>query len=161
MGSVWSRNYCIICGGSDLFNYRLDCRLKGRRKMKRIIAIAILLVVICGIPVYAGEFFDSQEINSYMLESRNGKLIVERMIGIVLDDAGNGQMLNTSDPVYNYVNYAGISGIRAGDIVITYLVYNPETNFIDDIIQRSDWVVGNIYDYDQWEIPYIWESSVK
>lgn len=66
------------------------------------------------------------------LENRNGKIIVEVSSGTVLDDAGNGQ-----DICGYYIKYDS-ERFSAGNEVQSVFVYNPETNYIDDIISRTD-----------------------
>ena len=66
------------------------------------------------------------------LENRNGKIIIEVSSGTVLDDAGNGQ-----DICGYYIKYDS-ERFSAGNEVQSVFVYNPETNYIDDIISRTD-----------------------
>lgn len=65
------------------------------------------------------------------LECRNG-IIVEILQGIVLDNNGNG-----TDSCGYYIKYDSKQFIE-GDKVETVLVYNPDTNFVDDILYRID-----------------------
>ena len=129
------------------------------RKITIIMAVAVF-VILWGNITHAQEikpepeFIGSEELHPGILENRNGRMIIERMIGIVVSPYGDGKVLNPYDPEFNYIYY-DIGEYEVGDIVITYLVYNPENNYDDDIIQRSDWVVGNIFEYDIREIPYI------
>ena len=69
------------------------------------------------------------------LENRNGKIIIEVSSGTVLDDAGNGQ-----DICGYYIKYDS-ERFSAGDQVQSVFVYNPETNYIDDIISRTDTLI--------------------
>lgn len=73
-------------------------------------------------------------------------LVIERMVGVVLNDAGDGRVLNTEDTYYNYISYRYVTGARPGDIVVTYCIYNPENNVEDDIIERYDTIICNAYD---------------
>ena len=66
------------------------------------------------------------------LENRNGKIIVEMSSGTVLDDEGNGQ-----DICGYYIKYDS-ERFSAGDQVQSVFVYNPGTNYIDDIVSRTD-----------------------
>lgn len=83
------------------------------------------------------EIFSTSELTSEMLENRmNGnKVIVECTKGIVLDDELNGSAENY------YISYRSVEGAQPGDEIITYLVYNPATSYIDDIIERYDIIV--------------------
>lgn len=69
------------------------------------------------------------------LENRNGKIIVEMSSGTVLDDEGNGQ-----DICGYYIKYDS-ERFSAGDQVQSVFVYNPETNYIDDIVSRADTLI--------------------
>lgn len=67
-----------------------------------------------------------------ILENRNGKIIIEVIEATVLDDEGNG-----SDQFGFYVKYDS-SRFAKGDKVQSVFVYNPETNYVDDILYRVD-----------------------
>ena len=69
------------------------------------------------------------------LENRNGKIVIEVSSGTVLDDAGNGQ-----DICGYYIKYDS-ERFSAGDQVQSVFVYNPETNYIDDIVSRADTLI--------------------
>lgn len=69
------------------------------------------------------------------LENRNGKIVIEVSSGTVLDNEGNGQ-----DICGYYIKYDS-SRFSAGDQVQSVFVYNPETNYIDDIISRTDTLI--------------------
>lgn len=72
-------------------------------------------------------------------------LVIERLVGVVLNENGDGRVLNTADPYYNYISYRGIPGARPGDIVVTYCFYNPENDVEDDIIERYDTIICNAH----------------
>lgn len=67
------------------------------------------------------------------LKNRNGKVVIEIIEGTVLDDEGNGEY-SYADYTY-YINYDAET-FHKGDKVITVFVYNPDTNYTDDIISR-------------------------
>lgn len=69
------------------------------------------------------------------LENRNGKIIIEVSSGTVLDNEGNGK-----DSCGYYIKYDS-SRFFAGDQVQSVFVYNPETNYIDDIVSRTDTLI--------------------
>lgn len=95
---------------------------------------------------YDGEVFvyDSDELTLDTLENRNGKVIVERCYSVVTDaHNGIGKVLNVSDKNFNYISYSRCEGIREGTLMLTYLVYNPDTNYCDDIVERYDCVVSH------------------
>mgnify|MGYP006076903011 FL=1 len=66
------------------------------------------------------------------LETRNGKIVIEVSSGTVLDDEGHGR-----DICGYYIKYDS-ERFSAGDQVQSVFVYNPETNYIDDIVSRTD-----------------------
>lgn len=84
------------------------------------------------------EVIDSDKLSNEDIENRNGKLIIERVIG-VMDDAetGAGHVLNNGN---FYISYKRVDGISNGNVICSYFVYNPDTNYIDDIIMRFDYV---------------------
>lgn len=67
-----------------------------------------------------------------------GITVVERSVGICLDDDGNGMILDTKNREFDYISYRNL-GIEKGEVIVTYCVYNPETEEIeDDILDRYD-----------------------
>lgn len=90
--------------------------------------------------------YDASELTSEVLENRCGSLIIERCIGIVTDaDFGDGRLLNFDDGGY-YISYSDVNGIRDGSIVLSYMVYNPNNNYIDDIMERYDYLISTEYE---------------
>ena len=84
------------------------------------------------------ELYNTSDLPLEMLENRmewSEKVIVEKTIGKVLDDDLNGEAEDF------YINYSCVPGVKAGDEVISYFVYNPATNYCDDIIERYDIIV--------------------
>lgn len=70
-----------------------------------------------------------------ILESRQGKIIIEVIEATVLDDEGNA-----CDDFGFYVKYDS-GKYEKGDRVQTAFVYNPETNYLDDILYRVDTLI--------------------
>lgn len=67
------------------------------------------------------------------IECRNGKIIIEVIQGTVIDECGNGRT-DTGD----YIKY---DGLEKGTRVETVLIYNPATNYVDDIMDRADTII--------------------
>lgn len=88
------------------------------------------------------EVVDSPDLTAEMLESRNGKILIERVIGEVLNDKGNGMVYGV-DPDYNYISYRYVEGANKGDVVCSYFVYNPNNNGVDDIVARYDYIIDD------------------
>ena len=83
---------------------------------------------------YIGSESDHEKLLD-VLENRNGKIVIEVSNGTVLDNEGNGK-----DICGYYIKYDS-SRFSAGDQVQSVFVYNPETNYIDDIVSRTDTLI--------------------
>lgn len=81
--------------------------------------------------VYHVDDEQDHDILNNALECRNG-IIVEILQGIVLDSDGNG-----IDNCGYYIKY-DTEKFTKGDKVETVLVYDPDSNFVDDILYRID-----------------------
>ena len=94
------------------------------------------------------ELYDSSELTADILESRKGTTIIERCIGFVTNgQTGDGAILNAADKNYNYISYRSIDQEYCdGTVILTYLIYNPDNNYIDDIMERYDFVISR-----EWE----------
>ena len=90
-----------------------------------------------------GSVYDPDEITEEMLQSRTDQhVIIEHVHGICMDEAGNGRALNTSSE-YDYIAYNGFACtalVACGDIVDTYLIYDPACQAPDCIIERRDFI---------------------
>ena len=84
------------------------------------------------------QIYNSSDLTEDILANRQGKIIIEKCVGTVTDDEKNGVIQN-ADSDYNYISYADVDCIK-GDTVITYLIYNPNTNYIDDVVERFDFI---------------------
>lgn len=84
------------------------------------------------------QVYDSSDLTEDILANRQGKLIIEKCVGTVTDDEKNG-IIQNADSDYNYISYADVDCAK-GDTITTYLIYNPKTNYIDDVIERFDYV---------------------
>lgn len=89
------------------------------------------------------QIIDTENLTDEILLNRNqdGTIIIERVIGIVVNSDLNGEIINTNDGYY--INYSHIKNIKEGDIILSYFIYNPDTNYIDDIINRFDYVLDS------------------
>lgn len=79
-----------------------------------------------------------------MLTHRSSKkrhiMYIERIIGKVTDNKKNGKIINPPKDGGYYISYASVKGARKGDTIITYCVYNPYSNYDDDVIERWDFI---------------------
>lgn len=107
--------------------------------------LAVVNLILCALAM-AGVFDDPythSEITLDLLENREGKTIVERCYGVVLDmETGDGRIINAADGAGNFISYRSVYQTHdENSIMLTYLVYNPENNYCDDIIIRYDFVL--------------------
>ena len=124
--------------------------------MKKLLVIASLIGIIASAKTANAETVDfynqlSEDLNIIQvysvddldgdkLENRNGNIIIEKIIGQVLNADGDGIILNTKDR-HNYISYKNVKDAEVGDIILTYCIYNPDTNGTDDIIDRFDYII--------------------
>ena len=87
------------------------------------------------------QIYETDDLTAEILENRNGNIIIEKTIGQVLNENGDGIVLNTDDDYYNYISYRYVEGAQTGDIILTYFIYNPDTSYIDDIMDRFDYII--------------------
>lgn len=93
------------------------------------------------------EVYDCSELTAEILENRDGKIIIEECIGIVTNkQTGAGKLLNYTNPDYYYISYSSVDGIRDGSVVLTYFIYNPDSNYIDDILYRFDYIIDREFE---------------
>lgn len=133
--------------------------MKRMKKFRKVFAIAVtvLLVIACIAPVIAHAeepakrsvvFYDLQEIQDkpeILTERTPDTIVVERSIGVVTDDrTGDGKVIY-NDPEYNYIWYDP-ERFETWDVVVTFFIYNPDTQFSDDVLYRLDFKVGNLKD---------------
>lgn len=87
------------------------------------------------------EIIDTADIDMDYLRNRNGRLIIEECIGVVTSEKGDGEVLNAKHPDYDYISYRDVPNANVGDVVLTYFIFNPETNYEDDIMLRYDYII--------------------
>lgn len=82
------------------------------------------------------EIYDTSELTHEIMMNRSGKIIVEKIIGEVVNDSLDGRILNcdTDNEGYtnkdggNYINYERVECAKKGDKVLTYYIYSPFSN---------------------------------
>ena len=97
---------------------------------------------------YEYELYDASKLFAEVLENRNDLVIVERRIGFVTNkETGDGRVLNALDENYNYISYRSVTEDYCdGTVFVSYMIYNPDNNYVDDIIERYDFVLSR-----EWE----------
>lgn len=102
-------------------DYRADIIWKGRRKSSYRFNRKPDVV-----------FVKTDKLTYESLTNRKGRaLIIEVMTGKQIDFSGNGRLFT----VGSYIRY---HKFRKGDVIRTYCVYDPSTNYFDDVAERFD-----------------------
>lgn len=85
---------------------------------------------------------DCNDLTEKMLITRadHNVMYIERIIGKVTDNEKNGKVLNPPKDGGYYISYASVADAEIGDTIITYCVYNPFSNYDDDVIERWDFI---------------------
>lgn len=125
-------------------------------RIKKALVVTLASISIIGniTPVNATEYtkavkaapmvkvIDCNDLTEEMLTTRkeNSIMYIERIIGKVTDNEKNGTVLNPPVDGGYYISYASVKGARKGDLIITYCVYNPFSNYDDDVIERWDFI---------------------
>lgn len=68
------------------------------------------------------------------LQHREGKIIIEVVTGTVTGENGDGQI-----DYQGYIKYHG--GLAVETRVESVMIYNPDNNYIDDIMYRADTII--------------------
>lgn len=89
------------------------------------------------IPEIKTVVIDSNKLTHKMLVTRKKKHImyIEICKGTVKNKKKDGKLSDGS-----YISYKKVKGCHKGDKIMTYCVYNPFTNYDDDIIERWDFI---------------------
>lgn len=97
------------------------------------------------------EIYDTSELTPQIMANRNGKIIVEKVIGKVTNQKLDGEILNcdidnggyTNKDGGNYISYERVDEAKEGDKIVTYFIYNPFTNAQDDVMTRLDFIIDD------------------
>ena len=82
-------------------------------------------------------YIDSQEESDKCYEAlqhRKGKIIIEVVTGTVTGENGDGQI-----DYQGYIKYHG--DLAIGTRIESVMIYNPNNNYIDDIMYRADTII--------------------
>ena len=130
--------------------------LNGKLKKALVVTLASISIIgnVTSAPVQARTYtdvaknapitkvIDCNDLTEEMLTTRKEKNImyIERIIGKVTDNEKNGTVLNPPEDGGYYISYASVEDARKGDLIVTYCVYNPFSNYDDDVIERWDFI---------------------
>ena len=81
------------------------------------------------------------ELTADILEKRGDDIVIEKIIGVCENRKGDGRILNSADPDYDYISYRSVKGVKPGDVVLTVCIYQPGNGYIDDVVDRFDYVI--------------------
>ena len=95
--------------------------------------------------------YNTDELTPDILENRadGNVLIVERVFAQITDerpdisDGADGVIIGTDEPiVYRFMD----NTVSEGTIMLTYLIYNPNNNSPDDVVNRYDFVLDRQFE---------------
>lgn len=97
------------------------------------------------------KIYDTNDLTPQVMANRNGKIIVEKIVGRVTNDKLDGEILNcnaeeggyTNKDGGNYISYERVEGAKKGDKILTYYIYSPFTNEQDDVLTRLDFIIDD------------------
>lgn len=112
-----------------------NCTTAGEQTETRASSISDNMIAWDNTEVYFTRSKADYDRMTEILENRKGKIIVEVIEAVVMDDDGNA-----SDSFGFYVKYDS-GKYEKGDRVQTAFVYNPENNYLDDILYRVDTLI--------------------
>ncbi len=114
--------------------------------MKKLITIAVIIAILTPcigiaksrIPMPKVKVVSEKRFTKKVVSKRKGKniLLIEKIKGRVVDAGKHGR---TSEG--HYISYTMVEDAKKGDTVITYCIFNPENNYVDDVIYRYDFVL--------------------
>lgn len=82
----------------------------------------------------------SEDLTYDILANRGDDIIVEKIIGTVVNKRKDGRILG-GDPNYNYISYSGVKGAKKGDVILTICIYTPGNRAEDDVCERFDYII--------------------
>ena len=85
----------------------------------------------------------SEDLTADILENRGDDIIVEKIIGTVINKKKDGRIMG-ADPNYNYISYKRVKGVKKGDTILTICIYTPGNSYTDDICERFDYIIDRV-----------------
>lgn len=85
----------------------------------------------------------ANELTPEMIIRRGESVLIEKTVGVVIDDAGNGKLLDPANPKYDYISYRSVENAHKGDVILTVFIYEPGNAYVDDIADRFDYIIDN------------------
>lgn len=82
----------------------------------------------------------TEDLTAKILENRGDDIIIERVIGKVINKRKDGKILGEKGK-YDYISYRSVKGAKRGDVIMTLFIYAPGGKDIDDIVDRFDYII--------------------
>ena len=89
------------------------------------------------------EIYDTSELTHDIMKNRDGKIIVEKIIGEVTNNKLDGKILNCHVNNGDFISYKRVENAKKGDKIVTYFIYNPFNNVEDDVMTRLDFIIDD------------------
>lgn len=131
--------------------------MKKKIVLAGICAIVLVRIVFASMSALANREFDSyvgiaeelDVVREYYtddltyddLVGRNGKIIIEKCLWECVNEDGDGRILTDSE--FNYINVSRVDGVKPGNIGMSVFLYNPDTEYEDDILYRWDYILDD------------------
>ena len=81
-----------------------------------------------------------EDLTYEILAERNGDIVIEKIIGTVIDKQKNGKIMGV-EAGHDYISYKRVKGAKKGDTILTICIYNPDNGYCDDILERFDYII--------------------
>lgn len=82
----------------------------------------------------------SEDLTAKILENRGDDIIIEKIIGTVIDKKKNGKVMNSTNKDDD-ISYKRVKGAKRGDVILTICIYTPNNKYVDDICLRFDYII--------------------
>ena len=83
----------------------------------------------------------NEDLTYEMLRDRGDDIIVEKILGTVVNKRKDGKIMNPADPDYDYISYKSVKGAKKGDTILTVCIYQPGNSYEDDVVCRFDYII--------------------
>ena len=85
--------------------------------------------------------FWNEDLTCEILQNRGDDIIVEKIIGTVVNKRKDGKIMNPLSPDHDYISYRCVNGAKKGDVILTICIYTPGNSYEDDVCERFDYII--------------------
>ena len=82
----------------------------------------------------------SENLSAKILRDRKDSIVIEKTIGVVVNNKKDGKVLNARNSRYDYISYKYVKGCKKGDTILSVFIYSPG-NDVDEIETRFDFII--------------------